>query len=152
MQMTQPGSDKAEIAPCSAPRFTAACRRPPKPAVPVASEHRSHCQRLRFHALCIRFLVHCSRAEKSQELQVWHPSSAPGDPSRREGDGVVVAAECGRILDASYGVLSLEGIHAMLDSFCSISYMKPFTVHARRGAEGGGGSPCPTARANKTSQ
>lgn len=40
----------------------------------------------------------------------------------------------------------------MLNSFCSISYMKPFAVHARRGAEGGGGSPCPTASANKTSQ
>lgn len=61
-------------------------------------------------------------------------------------------AECGRILDASYSVLSLEGTHAMFNSFCSISYMKPFMVHARRGTEGGGGSPCPTASANKTSQ
>jgi len=30
--------------------------------------------------------------------------------------------------------------------------MKPFTVHARTGAEGGEGSPCPPASANKTSQ
>lgn len=71
--------------------------------------------------------------EKSQELQVWRTPSAPGDPSQRERDGVVVDAECGRILDARHSMLSLEGTHAMHDSFCSISYMKPFAVHARRG-------------------
>lgn len=61
-----------------------------------------------------------------------------------EGDGDVVDAECGDILDASPSVLSLEGTHAMLNSFCSISSVKPFPMHACRGADGGGRSPCPT--------
>lgn len=61
-------------------------------------------------------------------------------------------AECGRILDASPSMLSLEGTHAMLNFFCSISSVKPFPVHAHRDADRGGGSLCPTASANKNSQ
>lgn len=41
-------------------------------------------------------------------------------------------AERGRILDANPSVLSLEGTHALFNSFCSICHVKPFPVHAHR--------------------
>lgn len=41
-------------------------------------------------------------------------------------------AERGRILGANPSMLSLEGAHALLNSFCSICHVKPFPVRAPR--------------------
>lgn len=103
---------------------------------------QQHLQSPKPHLQCQQHLSHplFSRSVCTFSSPLQQGREVPGTPSlasfQRAGGPVAKGRELlwmdGRILDANPSVLSLEGAHALLDSFCSICHVKPFPVHAHR--------------------